>query len=93
MKYFRNGAQFCPVTPVLAKNITVKEAKPIKKNGSSRYILQGRLHVRSFFCLFFFEMPIKTLGSQEKNRVCRETGNTHIFFGLIIQVPHVRSTQ
>ena len=51
MKYFRNGVQFCRVTSVLAKNITVKVAKPIKKNGHSRYILQGRLHVRS---LFFF---------------------------------------
>ena len=29
----------------------------------------------------FFGMPIKTLGSLEKIRVGRETGNTH-FFGL-----------
>ena len=29
--------------------------------------------------LFFFEMPIKTLGSLGKIRVGRVTGNTHIF--------------
>ena len=27
--------------------------------------------------LFYFGMPIKTLGSLEKNRVSRETGHTH----------------
>ena len=30
------------------------------------------------FLLFFFGMPIKTLGSLEKIRVGRETGNTHM---------------
>ena len=29
-------------------------------------------------------MPIKTLGSLGKIRVGRVTGNTHIFFGLIL---------
>ena len=32
----------------------------------------------------FFGMPIKTLGSLGIIRVGRVTGNTHIFFGLII---------
>ena len=31
-------------------------------------------------CVFFFGMPIKTLGSLGKIRVGRVTGNTHIFF-------------
>ena len=37
-------------------------------------------------------MPIKTLanlGLLEKIRVGRETGNTHIFFGLMPQLDHI----
>ena len=41
---FQKWGPIFPVTSVLAKNITVKVAKPMK-NGHSRYILQGRLHV------------------------------------------------
>ena len=55
-------------------NMTVKVAIPIK-------MVANRVG-----CVFFFGMPIKTLGSLGKIRVGRVTGNTHIFFfGLSIQ--------
>ena len=52
--------------------MTQKVAKPIT---NSRKL--GRFRAIEFH---FFGMPIKTLGSLEKIRVGRETGNPHFYF-------------
>ena len=56
-----------------ASNMTAKVAKSIKMTAN-------RVGCVCWNFIFFFGMPIKTLGSLGKIRVGRVTGNTHIFF-------------
>ena len=56
------------------KSMTTKVENPLKHGRK-----KGTLRVIKFH---LFGMSIKTLGSLEKIRVGRETGNTHIFFTL-----------